>query len=80
MGVRRAIETPLPKPVYGTPSDFTHAIEELKTLFSKDAVTTDEGQLEAHGFSPNVYQPGKQCHSDTTWFADIWATFDRMSA
>jgi hypothetical protein len=58
VGVRRAIETPPPKPVHGTPEDFAHAIEELKTLFSKDAVTTDEGQLEAHGFSPNAYHPG----------------------
>lgn len=75
VGVRRAIETFPPKPVYGTSADFTHAIEELKTLFSNDAVTTDEGQLEAHGFSPSVYHPGTQYHSDTTWFADIWATF-----
>lgn len=71
-GVRHAIESPPPKPVYGTPEDFTHAIEELKTLFSKDTVTTDEGQLDAHGFSPNAYLPGTPCHSDTnTWFADI---------
>ncbi|KAN0118676.1 FAD-linked oxidase-like protein [Russula decolorans] len=58
VGVRRAIETPPPKPVYGTPEDFAHAIEELKTLFSKDTVTTDEDQLEAHGFSPDSYHPG----------------------
>jgi D-lactate dehydrogenase (cytochrome) len=79
VGVRRAIELPEPpppKPVYGTPEDFAHAIEELKTLFSKDAVTTDEGQLEAHGFSHNAYHPGTPCHSDTnTWFANIRATF-----
>jgi hypothetical protein len=65
VGVRRAIETPPPKPVYGTPEDFAHAIEELKTLFSKDTVTTDEDQLEAHGFSPDSYHPGTPCHSDT---------------
>jgi hypothetical protein len=58
VGVRHAIETPLLKPVYGTPKDFAHAIEELKTLFSKDTVVTDEGQLEAHGFSPNAHHPG----------------------
>jgi D-lactate dehydrogenase (cytochrome) len=76
MGVRRAIETPPPKPVYGTPEDFARAIEELKALFSEDAVTTDEGQLEAHGFSPNTYLPGTPRHSFTnTWSADIWATF-----
>ena len=76
MGVRRAIETPPPKPVYGTPEDFAHAIEELKALFSEDAVTTDEGQLEAHGFSPNTYLPGTPRHSFTnTWSADIWTTF-----
>jgi hypothetical protein len=81
VGVRRAIETPPPKSVYGTPEDFAHAIEELKALFSKDAVTTDEGQLEAHGFSPNTYHPGTPRHSDiNTWSADIWATLDRMSA
>ena len=72
VGVRRAIETPPPKPVYGTPEDFAHAIEELKTLFSKDTVTTDKDQLEAHGFSPNAYHPGTPCHSNTNkWFADI---------
>jgi hypothetical protein len=75
VGVRRAIETPPSKPVHGTPEDFAHAIKELKTLFSKDTVTTDEDQLEAHGFSPNAHHPGTPCHSDTnTWFADIWAT------
>ena len=58
VGVRRGIETPSPKPVYGTPEDFGHAIEELKTLFSKDTVTTDQDQLEAHGFSPNAHHPG----------------------
>jgi D-lactate dehydrogenase (cytochrome) len=69
VGVRRANETPPPKPVYGTPEDFAHAIEELKTLFSKDMVTTDEDQLETHGFSPNAYHPGTPCHSDTNaWF------------
>jgi D-lactate dehydrogenase (cytochrome) len=62
VGVRRAIESPPPKPVYGTPEDFAHAIEELKPLFSKDAVTTDEDQLEAHGVSPNGYHPGTPCH------------------
>jgi D-lactate dehydrogenase (cytochrome) len=47
------------KPVYGTPEDFARAIEELKTLFSEETVTTAKDQLEAHGFSPNVYHPGK---------------------
>jgi hypothetical protein len=64
VGVRRGIETPPPKPVYGTPADFAHAIEELKTLFSEDAVATDEDQLEAHGFSSNAYHPGTPCGSD----------------
>jgi hypothetical protein len=58
VGARCAIEPPPPKPVYGTPEDFAHAIEELKTLFSEDTVVTDEDQLEAHGFSPNAYHPG----------------------
>lgn len=76
VGVRRAIEPSPPKPVYGTPDDFAHAIEDLKTLFSKDMVTTDKDQLEAHGFSPNVYHPGTPCYSDTnTWFVDIWSSF-----
>ena len=47
------------KPVYGTPEDFARAIQELKTLFSEETVTTAEDQLEAHGFSPNVYHPGE---------------------
>ena len=54
------------KPVYGTPEDFARAIQELKTLFSEETVTTAEGQLEAHGFSPSVYHPGeliiRHCH------------------
>jgi hypothetical protein len=58
VGVSRSIETPPPKPVYGTPEDFALAIEELKTLFSEGMVVTDEDQLEAHGFSPNAYHPG----------------------
>jgi hypothetical protein len=81
VGVRRAIETPPPKPVYGTPKDFAHAIEELKALFSKEAVTTDEGQLAAHGFSPNAYHPGTPCHSDTnTWLLTFGPSLDRMPA
>jgi D-lactate dehydrogenase (cytochrome) len=62
VGTRRAIESSPPKPVYGAPEDFASAIEELKTLFSKDTVTTDEGQLEAHGFSSDSYHPGIPCH------------------
>jgi D-lactate dehydrogenase (cytochrome) len=54
----RAIEIPSSKPVYGTPEDFARAIEELKTLFSEEAVTTAEDQLEAHGFSHNSPYPG----------------------
>jgi D-lactate dehydrogenase (cytochrome) len=50
------------KPVYGTPEDFSRAIEELKTLFSEETVTTAKDQLEAHGFSPNVYHPGKYAY------------------
>lgn len=81
VGVRRHLETPPPKPVYGTPEDFAHAVEELKTLFSKDTVTTDEGQLEAHGFSPDSYHPGTPCHSDTnTSLLTIGPRLDRMSA
>ncbi len=59
IGLRGTVETPPSKPVYGTSEDFAHAIDELKTLFSKDTVTTDEDQLEAHGFSPNAYHPGR---------------------
>jgi len=47
------------KPVYGTPEDFVRAIQELKTLFSEETVTTAEDQLEAHGFSPSVYHLGE---------------------
>lgn len=62
--VGRGIETPSPSPVYGTPEDFGHAIEELKMLFSKDTVTTDKDQLEAHGFSYNAHHPGTSYPSD----------------
>jgi D-lactate dehydrogenase (cytochrome) len=48
------------KPVYGSPEDFARAIQELKTLLSDETVTTAEDQLEAHGFSPNMYHPGEQ--------------------
>ena len=75
VGVRRGIEAPPLKPVYGTPADFAHAIEELKTLFSEVAVATDEDQLKAHGFSSNAYHPGTPCGSEprtaTAWLADI---------
>jgi hypothetical protein len=46
------------KPVYGTPEEFARAIEELKSLFSDESVTTHEDQLKAHGFSPNTHLPG----------------------
>jgi D-lactate dehydrogenase (cytochrome) len=79
VGVRRTtrtIETPPPKPVYGTPEDFAHAIQELETLLSKDMVRTDEDQLEAHGFSLNSYHPGTpRLGTLTHWFADLSAIF-----
>jgi hypothetical protein len=75
VGVRRAVETPSAKPVYGTPKDFAHAIEELKILFSEGTVVTDEDQLEAHGFSSNAYLPGIYVHAThrtvTAWLADV---------
>lgn len=73
VGLRRGSETLSPKYVYGTPEDFAHAIEDLKTLFSEDAVATDEDQLQAHGFSSNAYHPGAPCGPDCyPWLADIW--------
>jgi len=66
------------KPVYGSPEDFARAIQELKTLFSEETVTTAEDQLEAHGFSPNMYYPGEQvirhCHEQYSSLADICAS------
>jgi hypothetical protein len=47
-----------PKPVYGTPEEFARAIEELKSLFSEEIVTTAADQLKAHGVSPNTHIPG----------------------
>jgi hypothetical protein len=79
VGVYRAIETPPPKPVYGTPEDFAHAIEELKTLFSEGAVVTNDDQLEAHGFSSNAYHPGTSVRANprtvTPWLADAGTLF-----
>ena len=46
------------KPVYGTPEEFARAIEELKSLFPDESVTTREDQLESHGFSPETHHPG----------------------
>lgn len=82
VGLRRGSEPPPPKPVYGTTEDFAHAIEDLKKLFSEDAVATDEDQLEAHGFSSNAHHPGAPCGSDPyPWLADIWTfLLDRFSA
>jgi hypothetical protein len=55
----RALEFPLPqKQVYGTPEDFSRAIEELRASFAEEAVTTAQDQLEAHGVSPNTHHPG----------------------
>jgi len=66
------------KPVYGSPEDFARAIQELKTLFSEETVTTAEDQLGAHGFSPNMYHPGEQvirhCHEQYSSLADICAS------
>jgi hypothetical protein len=70
VGVRRAIEIPPLKPVYGTREDFAHAIEELKTLFSEDTVVTAKDQLESHGFSPIVYHPGTR--TVALRLADVW--------
>lgn len=50
-----------PKPVYGTPEEFARAIEELRTLFAGDAVTTAPDELTTHGFSPNSHFPGTPC-------------------
>jgi hypothetical protein len=58
-----AVSAPL-KPVFGTSEDFARAIEELKTLFAEDAVTTAKDQLEAHGFSLNTHLPGTPGSSD----------------
>ena len=45
--------------VYGTRTDFQAAIDELKVTFPKDgAVSTDQEDLETHGFSENDYHPG----------------------
>lgn len=75
VGVRRSAETPPPKPVYGTPEDFAHAIEELKTLFSEGTVVTDGDQLEAHGFSSHAHHPGTSVRATpqtgTPWLADV---------
>jgi hypothetical protein len=59
VGTARALEfPPLQKPVYGTPEDFSRAIEELRASFAGEAVTTAPDQLGAHGFSPNTHHPG----------------------
>lgn len=55
----RALASPSPpRPVYGTPEDFSRAIEELRATFVAEAVATARDQLDAHGFSPNSYHPG----------------------
>jgi hypothetical protein len=61
----------LPKPVYGTSEDFARAIEELKSSFVEDAVTTAEDQLEAHGFSSNTHLPGTPGCSDEVVHSSI---------
>jgi hypothetical protein len=59
VAIARALESPPPrKPVYGTPEDFSRAIEELRASFARDAVTTEPDQLAAHGFSTNTHHSG----------------------
>ena len=48
------------EPQYGTPADFSKAIEELRSTFpSGDSVSTDPDDLYVHGFSEYDYHPGK---------------------
>lgn len=59
VAIARALESPPPrKPVYGTPEDFSRAIEELRASFARDAVTTEPDQLAAHGSSTNTHHSG----------------------
>ncbi|GLB38819.1 putative FAD linked oxidases, C-terminal domain [Lyophyllum shimeji] len=54
-------ETGAPEPpAFGTPSDFEHAIAELREAFSHDpdVVSTDPEDLRIHGFSDYDYRPG----------------------
>jgi hypothetical protein len=48
------------KPKYGSPKDFSLAIEELKATFSdRDVVSVNPDDLKVHGYSENDYHPGK---------------------
>lgn len=45
--------------LYGSPSDFAKAIQKLREALTGDEqVSTDEDDLEVHGFSENDYHPG----------------------
>jgi D-lactate dehydrogenase (cytochrome) len=48
------------KPVYGTVTDFDHAIEDLKHIFSTrlGVISTDPDDLKLHGLSTNTYHTG----------------------
>jgi D-lactate dehydrogenase (cytochrome) len=50
-----------PKPTYGTKEDYQRAIEELRSTFSDEpeAVSTDQGVLQTHGFSIQDPHPGE---------------------
>lgn len=49
------------KPTYGTKEDYQRAIEELRSTFSHEpeAVSTEEGVLQTHGFSIQDPHPGE---------------------
>jgi hypothetical protein len=49
-------------PSYGTPEDYKKAIQELREAFDgdEDRVSTDEGDLETHGFSVQDPHPGQR--------------------
>ncbi|KAJ7320844.1 FAD-linked oxidase-like protein [Mycena albidolilacea] len=48
------------KPVYGTVTDFDHAIEDMKHIFSTrlGVISTDPDDLKLHGLSTNTYHTG----------------------
>lgn len=53
--------------VYGTATDFQKAIAELTHAFPEELVSTDQDDLETHGFSENDYHPGV-C---TAWLSSL---------
>ncbi|KAF7375704.1 FAD-binding protein [Mycena sanguinolenta] len=48
------------KPVYGTAKEFSHAIDDLRQVFStrSGVVSTDPDDLKVHGMSTNTYHEG----------------------